>query len=190
MIYWNLSNFAKNCRLDKVPLYNSSHTLVFLLPPCCQPVLPGLTPRLAPDSHFLDSDVRLTHVSSKCCLGFHAADYFWRAGQQMNIPDEGSFQRILYKIYSLFLPPSPWVHTHHTEVCIFHGGTSKSIKGCLFSLAVSNMYFLEDFTSDGVIRSTYAIFIFPSDFSSPTDLSLPTPYADLTFYLSIHLIFH
>lgn len=50
------------------------------------------------------------------------------------------------------------------------------------------MYFLEDFASDGVIRSTCAIFIFPSDFSSPTVLSLPALYSDLTFYLFAHLI--
>lgn len=33
MIYWTLSNFAKNCSLDKVPLYNSSHTLGFFFLP-------------------------------------------------------------------------------------------------------------------------------------------------------------
>lgn len=50
-------DFAANCCLYKVPLFNFS-PLRFFLPHCCRPVSPVLTPRRAPDSHFSDSDVR------------------------------------------------------------------------------------------------------------------------------------
>lgn len=79
LFQWTLPKFAASYRLYTVPLFNSPPPPAFFLH-CCQPPLLVLTPRGAPDSHFSDSDARLTGGGFNYCLGFYA--YFWRAEQR------------------------------------------------------------------------------------------------------------